>query len=346
MVGVLGKDIIKNAILIWVGGKAIQGAGKLLKGAFKGVKFAGKGVVNVAAKTTLGSAVISWGARNSARLSSNAVTGFERFLETKAGKASAYLANKGVKGVSYAADGLQKIDDAMMAVPKLFVRGGKQVGAGAKALMNRSKVFAATPGLADDAIEAGLKSTKDLPKNAHWEIEVPNQALTKEMEASKKLIDAKVSKNAKGFTDDIQNAAESEFKVTQSGIKVDTEAGTKYIAVKNSDDVIMVKTFSDGKRAMIVNKDGSVKLFNEGKPVGYIKASEAKKVDALVKGDPLNADDLAMKTVKENAEASGLKVVDETPNASTVGKVDKKKLSVDTGGACNTNISITAGKAL
>jgi hypothetical protein len=348
LVGVLGKDVVKNAIMIWVGGKVIQGAGKVLGKAisktFGATKSLARGSVKLASKTKVGAAMVAWGAKGSARMSAKAAAGFESFMATKAGKASAYLAKATAKGgskaLNFVADGLQKVDDVMLYVPRLFVRGGKNVAAATRGMMRSANIFKKTPGLADDAVETGMKSVKDLPKDSPWEIEMPNQALTKEMAKSKQFIEQKFGKNSKGLTDDIQNAAESEFKNVGSAIKVETEAGSKFVKVRDPASVNRVLTYNEGKNAMVTMKDGSVQLFKEGKLVGEVKPKEASKIQSLVEGDPVNADDAALAAVRKNAEDSGLKV--ETPNSSSV----SKKVEIDTKGACGSNISIQAGKAL
>ncbi len=348
LAGVLGKDIIKNAILIWIGGKAIGGIAKLGKAALGGLKaggnLVGKGVMNTAA----GRVMVKWGANQTAALSSKSALAFESFLNTGAGKASSTMAKLGAKGVvaalKGAATGMEKLDNAMMFFPKLFVRGGKTVAAEIKAISNRADIFKSTPVLtADEASEAGLKTLADTSPGAPMEVEVPN-VLTPEMKNAKAVLEKKAPKDAKGLTNDIENAVEHGFETAgPKGVKVGHGANASYLEVENPANVNRVFTYNEGRNALVRMQDGSTLILAEGKVIQKIPAKNAKEVNNFLGAEQGKADDLALQQMKRNAEDNGIKV--QEPNSSS--KDPQTEFKVNSGPECgNQNILFYAGKAI
>jgi hypothetical protein len=347
--GVLGKDIIKNAILIWIGGKAIGGLAKLGQSALGVLKSAGTSVAARAAKTSVGRVTVAWGAKASASLSTKSTVAFQSFMKTGAGKASAYVAKLGVNGTTnalkVAASGFEKLDNAMLFFPRLFIRGGKTVANEISAIGSRAGIFKTTPRLtADEAAETGLKSIKDIPSDRPLEVEVPNP-LTPEMAKAKKSIDQKwVNQKVKGATEDIQNAVEQSFENAGSqSVKVGSGPGETYLKIENPEKVNRIFTYNEGRNALVQMQDGTTLIMAEGKIVGKVPAKEAKIVETLVGAEQRKADDLALQNMKKNAEENGLKVNE----ANSTPKDPQNEFKVNSGPECgNQDIVFSSGRAL
>lgn len=332
--GVLGKDIIKNAILIWVGGKALGGLAKLGKAALGGLKATGGVLGKGILKTASGRVMVNWGAKVTASVSSKSAIAFETFMKTGAGKASATVAKLGVKGtvktLKVAATVFEKLDNAMMYFPRLFVRGGKTVAAEIKAIGSRAGVFKATPRLtAEEAAETGLKKITEVNPNAPLEVEVPNP-MTPEMSKAKTAIESKwVGKN-KGVTEDIENAVEQSVE-------------TSRLKIENPDKVNNIFTYNEGRNALVRMDDGTTLILKEGKEVGKVPAKEAKVVDQFMGAEQRQADELALQNMKKNAQENGLNVSE----ANSTPKIPQNEFKVNSGPECgNQNIIFSAGRAI
>jgi hypothetical protein len=312
--GVVGKDVIKNAILIWVGGKAIQGVAKLGKGLLKTTtkifNSSVKGSTKLLSKSALGRATLKWGAEKTASLSAKSADRFRAFMGTKVGKFSKAV----LKGISItgkaAGTVFETIDKVMLLPVKVTVRAGRAVVGEVKAMANQSKIFARTPILtAEEASRTGLKAIKDLPPNTELHLEVPSP-VTPAMEDSKKFLSSKLKgKDLKGFTNDIENATEMTAEVAgQKAIKVDTPHGSKYVAVDQPANVAKVHVFGDDSGKVILQmNDGKILLGNNGKIVKTIaNPKEISKLEPLLGKELQNADQLALKEMKSTAEMNGI----------------------------------------
>ena len=332
--GVVGKDVIKNAILIWIGGKAIQGVATLGKGLLKSAVAAsskatgiGNSFVKLVGKTSGGRTTLKWGTNSIAKISTKSVSGFKTFMATRIGKFSTLAAKKSSKaliktlsmGAKAAGTVFEAIDNVMMMPVRISVRTGKSVANQVNLAMNQSKIFARTPILAaEDATRTGLKAIKDLPHNTELQLEVPSPT-TPSMEKSKSFISSKLKgKKTKGFTNDIENATEHTAEISgRESIVVETSEGPRFIKVKNPDNVSTVRIFGeDNSKAIIQTADGKILLSDQGLIVKeFTNPKDISKLGPLLGKETKNADLMALNELKATAEVNGVKVKE--PIAST-----------------------------
>jgi hypothetical protein len=334
--GVVGKDVIKNAILIWIGGKAIQGLAGAAKGMLKGAALVGAGSMRVAkttvkliSKTSAGRSALKWGSGTLANISSKSVNGFKTFMGSRLGKFSSMAASKSSKaltkilgtGMKAVGATFDAIDNVMLMPVRVSVRAGKAVAGQVKLMKNQSKIFARTPVLAaEDATKSGLSSLKDLPSHAELHLEIPSPT-TPAMEKSKSFISSKLKgKGTKGFTTDIENAVEySSEATTKNTLRVETPDGSKFIKMEQPDQVAGVHVFGDeSNKAILKMKDGRVLLTQEGKVIKeFSRPEDIKKMDALIGGEAASADQMALQDMKNTAKMNGALVKEATASTES-----------------------------
>jgi|GEM_PF-6907707 len=317
--GVVGKDVIKNALLVWLGGKAIQGITKMASGALKVASSVGTKMLNMVNKTVLGRTAIKWGANLVAKISERSISGFRAFMATRIGKFSAIAANSSKKvlmktiSVSSTVAGtvFQTIDKVMMMPVKITVRAGRSVASQVRSIMGRSTLYSRTPILAaEEAAETGLRSIKDLPSNTLLQLEVPSP-ITPAMEKSKSFLSSKMKgKELKAFVEDIENATETTLQVSGSkAIEIETPMGSKFIKIENPESISKVHVFGDdASKAILRTQDGKVMLSQNGKIVkSFSNPEDLKKLDAILGKDIAAADQMALQEMKNTAELNGIK---------------------------------------
>jgi hypothetical protein len=332
MVGVLGKDAIKNAFIIWGTGKAIQGLG-ILKGKLAGGM----------ARTVEGRAMIAWGSKAWAPVSKAAISGFERFASTKVGKVVVGVVGGTFKVMDHAMNGL-------VYPVKLAVRGGKAVATETAAAARRFGIFKATPGVGEKMVgEEAASTVAKVSESANpLEIEA-NRVETPKMTEAKRFVanQKNLRTGAKVDVTDVANATESKFaKSGESAVKVDTPSGEQYFNVKNSNEVKQVYPYREGKSAIIRMNDGSLLLAEDGRIATTVAKKDAPKLEALLGSEQAKSDQLLLKQTIDNAEVNGIKMSEEV-ESKVANEAKANKASFETGPECgNKKIIVSAGRAL
>lgn len=186
--GVVGKDIIKNAIILYIGGKVIQGGALMLKASKPFMKGGAKILGGFAEKTLVTRAAVAWGSKTTASIGSRTALNFAIFMESNTGKGVAWLVKKPLQF-------MDAVDNAMISavkIPsKIVIRGGKKVAIEARAVAERAGIFKKTPGLAEKGAAdevAGLSTLSDAATTSKTlEVEVSRPATKNMAEAQKRL---------------------------------------------------------------------------------------------------------------------------------------------------------------
>jgi hypothetical protein len=336
LMGVIGKDIVQNLIIMYIGGKVVQGIAKY--GA-KVVESAGaKAFASAASKTLVGRVAVSWGSK-AASLSVKAATAYTRWAEnTYAGKAVAALVKGGMKIVTIGDDIMMGMANKAKALPRVIgIRTGKKTATEIAEQTARSVKFANTPVLDEakniaKAETPGLSTLNDVATTSKTlNIEVP-RPVTPNMQKAKNTIARMEKAGAKRsgkavssevkLADDIENVTKTEVQVVNDkSIKVNTPDGEKYVNVKETnvnlqalkkEDVSFMHYGTNSEKGILRVKD-KVYFTHEGQIVKPASKAEKDAIETIVKEEGA-AGSKAVKDAEENVIASGGKV--EEPNAS------------------------------
>jgi hypothetical protein len=272
-----------------------------------------------------------------AKISGKSVNAFRAFMGSPVGKFSSMAAAKSAKalgkilgtGLKVVGKTFDAIDNVMLMPVRVSVRAGKAVAGQVRLMKNQARFFGGAPvHAAEDAAKSGLSSLKDLPANVEIHLEIPSP-ITPAMEKSKRFISSKLTgKETKGFTEDIENSVEYISEATSKNtLRVETPEGSKFIKMEQADQVAGVHVFGEeSNKAVIKMKNGRVLLAQEGKVIKeFSHPDHVKNVDALIGAEVANADQMALREIKNTAELNGV-VVKEVSSSTKSNLVDDFKV--------------------
>ena len=345
IIGVLGKDSVKNALIIWTGGKTFQGLGWLKGKAIAGLE-----------KTVAGRAFVGWGEKKFASVGAKAIAKFEKFTAKGIPK---FLKKAVVKTFEVT----DKAMNALVAPVRLIVKGGKGVAIKVAEGEALAKVFKRTPGLAAEGAETGLAEVAKVSSQpAELTIEA-NRPTTPRWAEAKKAVERQQivsdSLNPKRLrtgtrldVSDLVNSTETKIVDSNtSSIKVKAptseHGGHQFFKVEHPETIESVHVYGpEGRSAIIKRTDGSLLIAEQGRVATQVAKKDVKTVAALI--DPAElakSNDLLLKETIENAKANGIKMTEEVE--SKVATDVEKKASFETGPECgNQKIFISAGRGI
>jgi hypothetical protein len=339
MVGILGKDIVKNALIIWVTG-----------GVFK---LAGKGIKAIAGRSVGGRAMVAWGEKRGAAIAETAIKGWRAFETTL--PAMAKIAKFGGKVVLKTFE----VTDKVMTFPiKLAVSGGEKIAATRAGMKIRSVIFKRTPGLnlaekaiGDEAAVAGMVTVEKVSQESAPLVIESGRIETTAMAAAKKDV-GKIKDLKSGKQIDvtgIENATESKFEIAGNSVKTETKNGPQYFNVGDKPESVkqIFPYGPESKNAIIRMDDGSLIISENGRLANRVAKKDASKVEALLGREQKASDKKLLDETVNTGKMNGVDMTEENSTA-VLGKDGKpvETASFNTGADCgNQKITIRAGSA-
>jgi hypothetical protein len=332
MVGLLGKDVVKNSLIIWMTGKPLM---------------------VVAEDTVAGRAFVAWGKEKFASVGAKAVASWAKFKT--ATPLGAKLAAAPVKLIGHI---FRTADDVMMAPTKLFIKGGSEVAMDGAAMEERSALLSGVDSLKPgEALktaegEAVGKATTSKVSSSGNNLEVETKtAITENMriarDKTKKLPHFMRGEKVNFDMTGIENTSSAKFRVTGAAVKAQTAHGQQYFRIgSHPEEVKAVFPFGpEGKSALIRMKDDSLILAQDGRAASYVKKEDAKIFDAFLGSEKQKADQALLKETAATGKVNGQEMTEQisTPVEGKEGEVVE---TMKTGPECGSKtITISAGRA-